>query len=112
MPYINVKASKTFTPEEKIELKKACGKAIECFRGKTESWLMVDISSNEDMYFRGEKGDCAFIEVKVFGNPSSAECEAFTAEITEVMKKHSIPAERLYVRYEGGTLWGWNGSDF
>jgi len=112
MPYINIRTTKKMTEAEVLSVKAECGKAIALFPGKSESWLMVDISSNEDMFFKGIKGDCAFVEVKIFGDVSPASAEKFTAGMCRIMSNVGIPADRTYVRYEGGTSWGWNGSNF
>lgn len=112
MPYINIRMTKDTTKDEKLAIKADCGKAIELFPGKSESWLMVDITNNENMFFQGKEGNCAFIEVKIFGTVSPAASEKFTAAMCDIMNKYGIPANRVYVRYEGGTDWGWNGSNF
>lgn len=112
MPFIDVKLTKTLVPEKKDELKAQLGSAIALFPGKSESWLMCNIDDGKAMYFQGKGGDCAFVEVKLFGAVSAGAADKFTAEMCNIMEKYGIPSERVYVRYEGGESWGWNGSNF
>ena len=112
MPFVNVKLSKKLAPEAKTELKADLGNAIALFPGKSESWLMCNIEDEKDMFFQGKAGDCAFVEVKLFGSVSESASDRFTAEMCRLMGNFGIPANRVYVRYEGGDLWGWNGSNF
>ncbi len=66
------------------------------------------------MYLAGNNAsDCAFFEVKLFGQVSKSAADMFTRHICDYLdKKLSVSPDRVYVRYEGGTDWGWNGSNF
>lgn len=112
MPFVNVKMTKKLAENEKTALKTEIGKAIAIFPGKSESWLMCGIEDGKDMYFQGKAGNCAFIEVKLFGAVQPAASDSFTAKMCEIMDSFDIPSDRVYVRYEGGQLWGWNGGNF
>ena len=90
MPYIDVKLSKSITDAEAVALKAELGSMIEVFPGKSEGWLMCSIEDSKKMWFKGDNSDdSAFVEEKL-----------------------SISSDRIYVRYEGGSDWGWNGSNF
>lgn len=112
MPFIDVKTNKKLTDENKVQLKAQLADAIALFPGKSETWLMCAIEDGQTMFFRGSDEDCAFAEVKLFGNVSDASAEKFTAKFCDVMKAFGISSDRVYVRYEGGNQWGWNGSNF
>lgn len=112
MPFINVKTTQTLAPEKKNELKADLGKAIAIFPGKTETWLMCNIEDGQKMYFQGSDEACAFVEVKLLGSVSDTASNSFTAEMCKVMDRYGVSPDRVYVRYEGGNLWGWNGSNF
>lgn len=112
MPFVNVKLTEKLAPEMKTALKADLGRAIALFPGKSESWLMCNIEDGKDMFFQGKPGDCAFVEVKLFGSVQAAASDKFTAEMCRLLEGFGIPANRVYVRYEGGELWGWNGSNF
>lgn len=112
MPFINVKTNKTLTAENKVELKADLGEAIALFPGKSESWLMCEIEDGKSMFFGGSDKPCVFAEVKIFGSVNDASSEKFTAKFCDIMANFGISADRVYVRYEGGTDWGWNNSNF
>ena len=114
MPFIDVKLSKKINASEALALKAELGKMIEAFPGKSESWLMCNIESDKSIWFRGDNvTHSAFIEVKLFGTVNSESADRFTALLCNYLEEAlEIPSERTYIRYEGGTAWGWKGSNF
>ena len=114
MPYIELKTTVSISPEKSQSLKSAFGKAIECFPGKSESWLMVNISGNQDMYFKGNnKTDCAMVSVDLLGKVSSSASEKMTSVLCGVLSEElSLAPDRIYVKYAGFSDWGWNGGNF
>lgn len=114
MPYIDVKLTKKLEMNQVDALKTELGKAISLFPGKSENWLMCNISADSNMYMAGDNSaDCVFMEVKLFGNVDKSSADMFTRHVCDYFSKNlSIKPERVYVRYEGGTDWGWNGSNF
>ena len=114
MPYIDVKLTKKIDDMQIDALKSELGKAISLFPGKTESWLMCNIEGGKKMFLAGDNSsDCAFVEVKLFGSVDKASSDMFTRHLCDYMNKSlSVSPDRVYVRYEGGTDWGWNGSNF
>ena len=114
MPFIDAKISKKLSGDEMSALKAEFGKAIAIFPGKSESWLMCGIESGCDLWFQGSNDEpAAFLEVKLFGNVDGGSADRFTKHICGVLdRQFGIPSDRVYVRYEGGTAWGWNGSNF
>ncbi|MBP3273955.1 MAG: hypothetical protein J6L93_03015, partial [Butyrivibrio sp.] len=66
MPFIDSKVSVKVTPKQRKELKERLGQAISLLPGKSESWLMIDLSDEQDMYFRGDgEQPTAFIGVSI-----------------------------------------------
>ncbi|MDE5667502.1 MAG: hypothetical protein K2I29_04615 [Clostridia bacterium] len=113
MPFIDCKISKKITDEKKEVLKSELGKNISLMR-KPESYLMVGICDNYDLYFAGKKlENGAYVGVKLFGKPSSGDTEKMTAAICGLLERElGIPASAVYVTYEGINDWGWNGGNF
>ena len=113
MPFIDCKISAKLTDEKKEILKSELGKNIAIMH-KPESYLMVGIADNYDLYFAGKKlENAAYVGVKLFGNPSSGDCERMTAAICNVLKdKLNIQPSSVYVTYQGISDWGWNGGNF
>ena len=114
MPFVDVKLSKKITDNEAASLKSKLGEFITVFPGKSEDWLMCVIDSEKKIWFRGDNtADSAFVEVKLFGAVNSDAADKFTALLCDHFKENlGISPDRVYVRYEGGAEWGWNGSNF
>ncbi len=114
MPYINLKTTKKVTAEQGVALKTAFGKAIECFPGKSEAFLMVGIEDSIPMWFRGDNSsDTAIVDVELLGDVNSSASADMTAEICNILKDIlSVSPDRVYVKYTGYKDWGWNGSNF
>lgn len=113
MPFINSKVSVAMTEEQKDIIKTKLGEAITAL-GKSESWLMVGFDDNYCLYFKGQKSEkIAMIEVALFGKAGAAAYEKFTALVCDIFGEVlGIPADKIYVKYEEVSNWGWNGSNF
>ena len=113
MPMIDARFSVPMTPAQQTALKTRFGRAVECLPGKSESWLMVGLTPNACLYFKGDPAPAAYVEVSVFGELDPRGCENMTAEICAAVEEIlSIPPDRVYVRYGSTKTWGWNGGNF
>lgn len=114
MPYINFKTSLELTAEKKNELKSALGRAISTIPGKSESYLMVAIEDNIDLWLGGDNSQpTAMIEVKIFGHAKASDFSKLTGVLCELCGKLlNISPSRVYVTYAEVENWGWNGSNF
>lgn len=114
MPYIDLKTTVNMNAQQENAVKAAFGKAIECFPGKTESWLMVSIDSGKKMWFRGDNSaDSAMIDVSLLGSVDKSASEKMTKELCSVMASQlGISPDRVYVKYSGYSHWGWNNGNF
>lgn len=113
MPFIGNKVTAKISEEKEKIIKEKLGKAIELL-GKSEEYLMVGFEDNYKLYFAGEKLEKgAFIEVKLFGKASSEAYEKLTVEICKIYEEElKIPKDKIYVKYEEVSNWGWNGFNF
>lgn len=114
MPCINLKTTKKISAEQGESLKTAFGKAIECFPGKTEAWLMVGIDDGARLWFKGDNSrDSAIVDVELLGSVSKEDSEAMTVEVCNTLEKElGLSPDRVYVKYKGYSDWGWNGGNF
>ena len=114
MPFINSKITKKITREDEAVVKEKLGRAIELIPGKSEAWLMVNFEAESHLYFKGSNDkDIAYVEVSVFGSENKEAFNDLTAEITKIFNEVlGIEPERIYVKYETTTNWGWNGGNF
>ena len=110
---IEAKVTTLLTEEKRDVLKTEFGKAISIL-GKPESYLMINLVENQDLYFGGKKLDKgAYVEIKVLGNVDSNASNKMTSRICEILKNQlDIPEDTVYVSYFGTSNWGWNGSNF
>lgn len=113
MPFIDSKLTVSVTPAQKERLKTAFGKAITTLH-KTETYLMVGIEDEYDLWMGGrklEKG--AYLAVSLFGSASSADCDAMTGKLCGILEQElGIPGDAVYVTYHPVRDWGWNGGNF
>ncbi|WP_459479481.1 phenylpyruvate tautomerase MIF-related protein [Clostridium saccharoperbutylacetonicum] len=114
MPFIGSKVSVKISKEKEEIIKTKLGKAIELIPGKSETFLMVGFEDGYSLYFAGEKLEKgAFIEVKIFGKASKDSYANLTAEICKIYEEElEIPQNKIYVKYEEVSDWGWNGKNF
>lgn len=114
MPYISTKTNATITKEKEVVIKEKLGKAIELISGKSESWLMCSFEGEQSFYFKGDgSSNIAMIEVKIFGKSTKEAYAALTKKITEIVSEELlISPDKIYVKYEEVTVWGWNGTNF
>lgn len=110
MPFIDVKTSAQLNSEKIEQIKTELGKAISLIPGKSEGWLMVNVSDNCSLYFKGnDDGNTAYVEVKIFGSASKNDCENLTAEICKILENSAgVPSDRTYVKFEFSDMWGYN----
>ena len=113
MPFISTKTNVPVSEKQTVSLKTRLGKAIELLPGKSESWLMLSFEGSIPMYFQGKADPAAMVEVNCYGRIDAAAADRMTAAVTDIVSDElSIPAGRIYVKYEETGLWGWNGSNF
>jgi phenylpyruvate tautomerase PptA (4-oxalocrotonate tautomerase family) len=114
MPFIDSKVSVKTSPEQRKEIKERLGQAIALLPGKSESWLMIDLADEQEMYFRGDGSEpTAFIGVNIYGDPNPSAFDKLTAELTKIYGEVlGINPDHIYVKYATTHDWGWNGSNF
>lgn len=112
MPFIDSKITLSVSEEKKEIIKNKLGQLVSILN-KPESFLMVGIEDDYDLYMGGnklEKG--AYVAVSLFGTASSAAYEKMTGEICRLYEEElGIPGRSVYVTYQGVKDWGWNGSN-
>lgn len=113
MPFIQVKTNAEINANDEISIKSKLGELIKIIPGKSENWLMVQLSGGKKMYFKGSDEKCAMIEVKIYGKASSEAYDKLTYELTNLISNTlNIPSTRIYVSYFETPNWGFAGSNF
>lgn len=110
MPFIDSKITVPVTEEKREAIKSKLGQAVSILN-KPESFLMVGIEDNYDLYMGGKKLERgAYVAVSLFGSASSSAYENMTGEICRLYEEElGIPGQSVYVTCQGVKDWGWNG---
>jgi hypothetical protein len=110
MPFIDSKVTVKMSDEKKETIKSRLGQSIGIL-GKPESFLMVGFDDEYDLYFAGQKLDKgAAVSVQLFGQINDSQSEQMTGEISKILGEElDIPADKIYITYQGVKNWGWSG---
>ena len=112
MPFIELKTNKNIS-DLKTAIKDELGKAITAIPGKTESWLMIEISDKLDIFFKGNDEPCAMFEIEIFGKASSDAYDDLTKRICKISQDLlGVAPDRTYVKYSEIDHWGYNNFNF
>ncbi len=113
MPFIDSKISVKVSDEKKEVIKAKLGETMPILH-KSETYLMVGISDDYDLWMGGRKLDKgAYVSVSLFGNAKADDYEKMTAAICDLYEKElGIPGSSVYVTYHPVSDWGWNGNNF
>jgi len=114
MPYFEIKTSVSVDAERREALYHQLGKIIELVPGKSESWLMVQVTDQSAMCFAGDSSlPAAAVVLKTFGLLEDKYYDLLTGEIcSRIGSLLGVDPKRLYVTYEPITHWGWDGANF
>ncbi len=113
MPFIDSKFTVKVDEPMKEELKKDLGQLISTL-GKGETYLMVGMEDEYDLWLGGKKLDKgAYVSVSLYGNAPKDAYDRMTGQICDLFsKKLGIPGNNVYVTYHPVSDWGWNGRNF
>ncbi len=113
MPFIDSKFTVKVDETMKEELKKDLGQLISTL-GKGETYLMVGMEDEYDLWLGGKKLDKgAYVSVSLYGNAPKDAYDHMTEQICDLYhEKLGIPGNNVYVTYHPVNDWGWNGRNF
>lgn len=112
MPFIEVKTNQNVS-EAKTIIKSELGSAITAVPGKSEGWLMVEITDKLDMWFKGSNEPCAMFEVAIFGKANDDAYDDLTKRLCTISEKYlGVSPDRTYVKYSEIEHWGYNNFNF
>ena len=97
MPYVSVNLAQTLNDEQKTDLARALSQAVTVFPGKPRPEVtMVDIEDGKMMFFGDTPLEhAAYVEIGVHGHYAYEEKDAYTAQVTKVLKRSAEEAERV-----------------
>lgn len=106
MPYIDVNLSTVLSKEKETVIKAKLGECIEQIPGKIESTLMIQFKDNCRLWFGGESGDCAFVNIMVYGQSDKSDYEEYAKTVAMILSEELlISSDRIYVKYEEVPNW-------
>ena len=113
MPFIDSRITVPVSAQTKEEIKSALGQMITTLH-KSETYLMVGIEDNYDLWLGGKKLDKgAYVAVSLYGSAAAQDYDRLTGQICQLLAdKLGIPGSAVYVTYHPVNDWGWNGSNF
>lgn len=115
MPFVDLRTTVTLTDEAKEAIKAELGQAVSVF-GKGESFLMVAIADDVDLWLGGRKLEQgAYLSFSMIGDTPDAACAQFSASVADILARHAgIPADQMYLTFHpmAASRWGWNGGTF
>ena len=111
MPMIQVKLTVPVSEEQNVKLHKNITQAVMDVFHKPLEYVMVNVEKESDLWLAGEKlAKGAYISVALIGEIANAECDAFTAKVSEMLaKEFGIEAQYVYTTFQTINQWGWNG---
>ena len=114
MPYIEIKTNTSIPKDTEVSIKsKIAAVLTAAFPAKTENWLMLDFTDSSRMYFGGKDDPCAMVQIALFGKGNTAGFDKMTDGVCTLLESElGIPADRIYVKYEEVSHWGWNNVNF
>lgn len=111
MPYITLNTSLRLSPAQKEDLKTELGQQIGLIPGKVEEGLMVDISDGRSLYFAGQAGDLAFVEIRCFGPTAPEAQKAYAAAVYDMLQRQlGLDPAKVYYNHVDMNAWGAGGA--
>ncbi len=106
MPYVHLSIAKKLTDDEKEAIKSSVGKLIEILPGKTESVLMVRLDDDLQMYFRGEKSNCAYVNVCLYlMSPADKKGEFARALVRSISELAGLDINDIFLCFTEFSNW-------
>lgn len=110
MPYIQINTSRALTAGQAEGIKAALGEKLPLIPGKTESGLMVAISSHYTMFMAGEERDAAFVDVRCYNTTPLKAKKAFAEAVYEILHQFAgFEPELVYLNFSDHDVWGARG---
>ena len=107
MPMIDLSTNVTVSGMARMELTRGLGEAISLVPGKDESRLMLRISGNNDMFFKGRDDiPMAYVRTDIYAQLPEEEYQAFGDAVMRLLGRVlAIPAGNIYLTVRQIPCW-------
>lgn len=85
--------------DKKLDIMKACSKAISKHTGKPESYIAVSITDKADVIFGGSDDPTALGCLYSIGGISTESNGAIQSDVTELLEPHGVKEDRIYINF-------------
>lgn len=110
MPYIQMSISEKQDETRIASLKSMLGEKISLLPGKSEAVLMLQFDDANTMYFAGELGKCAMIQVHLYKeNPPEAKSQFASEMLKSFSEITGIPIDRIFLNFFEHSGWATRG---
>jgi len=100
--------------DKKLEVMKACSKAIQAATGKPEAYIAVSITDNASVIFGGSDDPCALGNLYSIGAISMESNGAIHNSVSDLLEPYGVDTSRMYINFfdmERANV-GWNRRTF
>ncbi len=114
MPLLTIETNQSLSHQQVEELLKSSSSLVAKMLGKSENYVMVKFTHNDNMLFAGSDEAVVFLQLKSIGLPESATAQ-LSAVLCEHMTSHlGVPKHRTYIEFFDAPrkMWGYNGATF
>eukprot|EP01083_Nonionella_stella_P069713 186036_1 len=100
--------------DKKLEVMKACSKAIQKATGKPEAYIAVAITDNADVIFGGSDDPAALGNLYSIGAITMESNGEIHASVSDLLKPFGVDTSRMYINFFDmpRANVGWNGKTF
>lgn len=112
MPLLNIKTNTSTNDEKSLALQ--ASKMVADMLGKPESYVMVNVQTEQTLVFAGSDEPAAYLELKSLGLPDSKTAEFSAALCKFINTTLGINPNRIYIEFSNPErhMWGWNNATF
>ncbi len=114
MPYLKLKTNVSISKQQAPQLMTQLSQLLAKETGKSERYVMVELSADRDMIFSGGNEPLAYLECKSIGL-TAMQAKSLSAAISRLLQADlQLSPERVYIEFSNcpAEFWGWNGGTF
>ena len=114
MPMIDLNTNVTVSERARLELARGLGEAIALIPGKVEDSLMLRISGNNDMFFKGRDDiPMAYVRTDLYAQLPDEEYQPFGDAVMRLLGKVlAIPSGNVYLTIRQIPCWITRGEQY